>query len=100
MFVNIVKFPAIKKGKEREFREWFFWSNDLYAGFPGFISRRLLKSTSTGGYAAVVEHESEETFMAMHASERRVEAWKRVQPLLEGKPQPDFYEMVSAIERR
>src|SRR5450756_1112799 len=64
MFVNIVEFPPIKKGKDEEFRKWFAWSNTLYEKFDGFISRRLLKPTKgKGNYAAIVEHESEETII-------------------------------------
>lgn len=72
MFVNIVEFPPIVPGKEQQFEDWFTWSNSLYETFPGFVSRRLLKPTSADGpYLGIVEHESEETFMAMHTSETR-----------------------------
>lgn len=101
MFVNIVEFPLVRKGKDEEFRKWFEWSNTIYAEFDGFISRRLLKPTEAGeNYAAVVEHESEKTFMAMHLSDERQKAWARVEPLLEGSPSPHFYEVVIASEKR
>ena len=68
-FVNLVNFPPIRPGKEAEFLEWFRWSNELYSKHKGFISRTLLKPTEGNpNYAAIVEHESEETFMAMHLS--------------------------------
>jgi len=91
MFVNIIEFPPIKEGKDVEFREWFEWSNTVYASFRGFISRRLLKSTEEGNYVGLVEHESEETFMAMHLSDERQKAWAKVEPLLKGSPTPSFY---------
>ena len=47
-----------------------------------------------GSYAAVVEHESYETFMAMHTSPFHDEAGKRVGPLLDGHPTPQFYEVI------
>jgi len=95
MFINIIEFPAVKEDKDQEFRQWFEWSNTVYAKFEGFISRRLLKPTEgTKNYAAIVEHESRETFMAMHLSDERQEAWKRVEPLLEGAPIPNFYEVL------
>jgi heme-degrading monooxygenase HmoA len=75
MFVNIIQFPLIKEGNDREFREWFEWSNEVYSHFEGFISRRLLESKKEGGYAGLVEHEYEETFMAMHLSSERQKAW-------------------------
>lgn len=94
MFVNIVEFPPIKKGKDEEFRKWFEWSNSVYEKFDGFISRRLLKPTKGGNYAAIVEHESEDTFMAMHLSKERQKAWEKVEPLLEGHPKPGFYDVI------
>jgi heme-degrading monooxygenase HmoA len=100
MFVNVVEFPPVVEGGDGEFREWFEWSNAVYAGFEGFVSRRLLADTAVPGrYAAIVEHESEATFMAMHTSDARQEAWKRVEPLLTGSPTPHFYSVVSAAAR-
>ncbi len=101
MFVNIVEFPQIKKGKDEEFRKWFVWSNTVYEKFEGFISRRLLKPTrGKKNYAAIVEHETEETFMAMHLSEERQKAWEKVEPLLDGSPTPNFYYVIIASERK
>ena len=94
MFVNIVQFPPIKAGKDAEFREWFAWSNQEYAKHEGFIRRRLLKPREGGNYTAIVEHESYETFWAMHTSPAQAEAGKRVRPLLDGDPSPVFYEVV------
>lgn len=94
MFVNIIYFPPIVEGKDAEFREWFEWSNQEYAKHEGFISRKLLKPREASNYAAVVEHESYETFMAMHTSPTQAEANKRVKPLLDGSPTPEFYEVV------
>jgi len=99
-FVNLIKFPAVKPGKEKEFREWFGRSSELFAKHRGFISRTLLKSTEeTEQYAAVVEHESKETFMAMHLSDERQRLFKKVETLIDGMPEPDFYE-VAATRRK
>jgi quercetin dioxygenase-like cupin family protein/heme-degrading monooxygenase HmoA len=95
-FVNLIKFPAVKPGKEKEFREWFGHSSELFAKHQGFISRTLLKSTEdTGRYAAVVEHESKETFMAMHLSDERQMLFRNVETLIDGMPEPHFYEVVA-----
>ena len=94
MFVVIVSFPPIKTGKDMEFREWFAWSNKEFAKNKGYISRRLLKPVKGGNYVSVVEHESHGTFMAMHNSPGHAEAGKRVGPLLDGSPDPQFYEVV------
>ena len=58
-FVNLIKFPAVKPGKEKEFREWFGHSSELFAKHQGFISRTLLKSTEDAGqYAACLLYTS------------------------------------------
>lgn len=100
MFVNIIEFPQIKEEREKEFLEWFFWSNGIYSKFKGFISRRLLKSIKDNKYAAIVEHESEKTFMEMHTSNERQQAWSKVEPLINGKPNPCFYKVVVTSERK
>jgi antibiotic biosynthesis monooxygenase (ABM) superfamily enzyme len=94
MFVNIIHFPPIKAGQDAAFQEWFAWSNREYARHTGFISRRLLKPREGGNYAAIVEHESYDTFMAMHTSLTQAAAGARVKPLLDGSPTPEFYEVV------
>ncbi len=97
MFINLIEFPAITAGKDQQFREWFESSNRIYERFPGFISRRLLQPRAgEGGYWAIVEHETEETFMAMHTSPERAEVWAAVEPLLTGKPTPRFLEVVES----
>lgn len=100
MFVNIVEFPPVKKGKDEEFRKWFARSNTVYEKFDGFISRRLLKPTKGGNYAAIVEHDTEETFMAMHMSKERQKAWEKVEPLLDGHPKPGFYDVIIVSEKK
>ncbi len=94
MFVNIIHFPPIKAGKDAEFREWFEWSNREYAKHKGFISRKLLKPRESGNYAAVVEHESYESFMAMHTSPTQAQANQRGKPLFDGDPTPEFLEVI------
>ena len=94
MFVVIVDFPPIEEGKDAEFREWFVQTNQEFASHRGFISRRLLKPIKGGNYAAIVEHESQETFMAMHSTPAHAEASKRVGPMFAGSRSPQFYEVV------
>lgn len=99
MFINTIEFPPIKTGKEAEFLEWFKWSNSIYKNFNGFISRRLLKVTKgKGGFVTLVEHESEKTFMTMHTSKERQEAFNRLKTLLEGPLSAKFYEVVIDTE--
>jgi heme-degrading monooxygenase HmoA len=94
MFIVIINFPPIKEGKDAEFREWFAWSNEVFAKQEGLIKRRLLKPLKEGNYAAVVEHESYESFMALHSSAIHEEAGNRVKKLFEGLPTPHFYEVI------
>ena len=94
MFTVIVDLPPIKAGKDAEFREWFAKTNKTFSTYKGFISRRLLKPVNGGNYAAVVEHESRETFMAMHDSPQHAEASKIVEAMLDGKRSPTFYEVI------
>lgn len=98
--MNIVELPPVVGRRDAEFRAWFEWSNDVYAAFDGFVSRRLLKDTAAPGrYAAIVEHASEATFMAMHTSGARQEAWERVERLLTGSPAPRLYVIVTSADR-
>ncbi len=93
MFVNLVVFPPIKKGKEQEFREWFKTSNAIFSKFDGFVSRRLLISDK-GAYAAIVEHRSKDTFMKMHNSKEHATIHANGTALMEGEPKPSFYSLV------
>jgi heme-degrading monooxygenase HmoA len=94
MFIVIISLPPIKPGKDEEFREWFASTNKEFANYKGFIHRRLLKPLKGGNYAAIVEHESHETFMSMHNSPEHGEADKRVAPLFDGNKTPQFYEVI------
>ena len=66
MFVMIVDIQ-LKDGAEDDFKNWFSESNRTLSSFPGFVSRKFLKSTD-GSYRIVVEHESKDTFVKMHNS--------------------------------
>lgn len=95
MFVIIVQFPPVREGKDREFLEWFAWSNREFAKSKGFIGRVLLKPEQGGSYTSIVEYESREAFVAMQGSPAHSEAGKRVGPLLDGSPAPQFYEVIA-----
>ncbi len=66
MFVMMAD-VSLKEGAEDDFKIWFSESNKVLSGFPGFVSRRFLKSAD-GSYRIIVEHESKETFIKMHQS--------------------------------
>ena len=94
MFVVLINFAPVRPGKDAEFKEWFAQSNREFAPFKGFIRRRLMKPQEGGNYAALVEFESHDTFMAMRTSPTHDEAGKRVAPLFDGSPTTHFYEVV------
>ena len=66
MFVMIAD-VQLKEGVEDDFKSWFSESNKVLSSFPGFVSRRFLKSPD-GSYRIIVEHESKKTFIKMHQS--------------------------------
>jgi len=66
MFVMMAD-VQLKEGAEEDFKNWFSESNKVLSSFPGFVSRRFLKSND-GSYRIIVEHESKETFIKMHQS--------------------------------
>ncbi len=66
MFVMIAEI-SLKEGAEDDFKNWFSESNKVLSNFPGFVSRRFLKSPD-GSYRIIVEHESKDTFIKMHQS--------------------------------
>jgi len=94
MHMVIISFPPIKAGMDSEFQKWFKWSNEGYSKEKGYISRRLLKPMKEGNYAAVVEHESHETFSRMHSGPFHDEASQKVRPMFEGRPSAQFYDVV------
>ena len=94
MFVNIMQFPPVPSDREDEYRQWFTWSNELYANHPGFIRRRLMKSRKLGNFAVLIEHESNETFMAMHTSPTQAAVHDRLNKILDGGLTAQFYEQL------
>ncbi|MBU2227316.1 MAG: cupin domain-containing protein [Proteobacteria bacterium] len=99
-FVNLVDFAPIKPGKEEAFKEWFRLSSEVFAKHPGFIARTLFGPIEGGSsYAALVEHESKETFMDMHLSDDREQLFHQVEPLLLGSSKPSFYELLISHRR-
>lgn len=100
-FVNLIDFAPLKPKKEEAFHDWFSRSSEVFAKHPGFISRTLLGPIEGGRrYAAVVEHESEETFMDMHLSDDRVELFRQVEPLVLGPSTPHFYRSLLLYRKR
>ncbi|MFZ5852594.1 MAG: antibiotic biosynthesis monooxygenase family protein [Actinomycetota bacterium] len=98
MFVAVVTFPTVPEDREADFLAWFDWSNEVLAGSEGLVSRRLLAPKEAGApYTALVEHESEATFAAMHTGAAREQVHQRLRTVLaEGSPSARFYDVVVA----
>ncbi len=99
-FVNLVDFAPVKPGKQEIFLDWFRRSSEVFARHSGFISRTLLGPIEGGSrYAAIVEHESKETFMDMHLSDDRAQLFQEVEPLFLGTSVPHFYELLVSYRK-
>jgi len=94
MFVNLILFPALQRGGQARFREWFEWSSGEYSKQPGFMRRRLLKERKAKGYAVILEMDSYDSFMAALGSPVQQEAQRRLVPLLDGNSVPHFYDVL------
>ena len=94
MFVSMVQFPAIKIGKEEDFKAWFSWANSEFGKFPGFIRRSLLEPEQGGNYAAIIEMNSKEDFQKMHSSPIHAEVAQKAAPLLDGSGASVFYKIL------
>ena len=89
MFVMIAD-VQLKDGAEDDFKSWFSESNKTLSSFPGFVSRKFLKSTD-GSYRIVVEHESKETFIKMHNSPEHEKLHPAGHSFMSGPPQRKTY---------
>jgi heme-degrading monooxygenase HmoA len=94
MFVIISHLPPLKAGQEAEFLAWFAAAKAQLSGTPGLVGWRLLKPLAGGSYTVLVEHESQETFLAMRNSPVHAEVGHRLAPLLVGPPSPQLFEVV------
>ena len=93
MFIAIAQFPEVPTEREVQFEAWFAWSNDLLREIEGLQGRRLLRAAD-GTYTALVEHQSAETFAAMHTTEVASRVHARLGELLGDEPRATKYEVV------
>lgn len=93
MHIAIARFPTVPADRDQEFRDWFAWSNDQLRETAGLKGRRLLRAQD-GSYTALVEHESENTFAAMHTTEPVLKIHERLGQILSDGPQATKYDVV------
>ena len=75
----------LKEGAENDFKTLFSESNKVLSPFPGFVSRRFLKSPD-GSYRIIVEHETQETFMTMIQSPEHQEFHPKLHSFMSTEP--------------
>ena len=75
----------LKDGAENDFKTLFSESNKVLSPFPGFVSRRFLKSPD-GSYRIIVEHETQETFMTMIQSPEHQEFHPKLHSFMSAEP--------------
>ncbi|MEP7036522.1 MAG: hypothetical protein ABI662_05480 [Dermatophilaceae bacterium] len=98
MFVAIAHFTEVPAEQEEEFQAWFAWSNDQLRAIDGLQGRRLLRAAD-GTYTALVEHQSAETFAAMHLTEVASLVHARFGQVLRDEPVATRYEVVADLAR-
>lgn len=56
MHIATARFPTVPAELDKDFRDWFAWSNDQLRGTAGLKARRLVCAPD-GSYTVLVEHE-------------------------------------------
>ena len=89
MFVMMAD-VQLKEGMEDDFKTLFSESNKILSSFPGFVSRRFLKSID-GTYRIIVEHETKETFMTMIQSPEHQEFHPKLHSFMSTEPMKKLF---------
>lgn len=96
MFIATIRFPAVPEGRIQPFLDWFTWSNDILRTTPGLRQRRLLRGTDDT-FAAIVEHDSAETFSQMHHTEEASRVQAQLATILDERPQAITFEVAAEL---
>lgn len=94
MFVAMVDVRLKPGADEGEFARMFADANADLCRCDGFVARRLLKS-GDGSLRVVVEHDSRQTFEAMHQTDVHARWHKKLTSYMDGPPSPRFFNVVS-----
>ena len=89
MFVMMAD-VQLREGTEDDFKTLFSESNKILSSFPGFVSRRFLKSID-GTYRIIVEHETKETFMTMIQSPEHQEFHPKLHSFMSTEPMKKLF---------
>ena len=93
MHIAIARFPAVPAEHDKDFRDWFAWSNDELRGMAGLRGRRLLRSPD-GSYTALLEHDSAAAFAAMLKAEAVSMIHRGLGPILNDRRQAMSYDVL------
>jgi len=93
MHIAIARFPAVPAERDKDFRDWFTWSNDQLRGIVGLRGRRLLRAPD-GSYTALVEHDSASAFAAMLKAEAVSMIHRGLGPILNDRRQAMRYDVL------
>jgi antibiotic biosynthesis monooxygenase (ABM) superfamily enzyme len=93
MYIALIDIE-LKDNTENEFKAWITESNKVLSKFPGFVSRRLVKSDN-GKYCLVVEFTDKESHVKLHQTKEHGEIHKQLMVFLKKSPVPNFYHMIS-----
>jgi heme-degrading monooxygenase HmoA len=84
----------LKKGREKDFMEWFSQSNRVLAKQDGFIARKLLKSPK-GSHTILVIMTSKEAFANMHTTSEHARLHAEALSFMARPPKISAYDSVS-----
>lgn len=93
MYIALIDIE-LKDNVEEEFKTWITESNIVLSKFPGFVSRRLVKSDN-GKYRLVVEFTDKESHVKLHQTNEHHEIHKQLMSFLKKSPAPTFYHVIS-----
>ena len=93
MYIALIDIE-LKDNTEEEFKDWITASNIVLSKFPGFISRRLVKSDN-GKYGLVVEFTDKESHVKLHQTNEHGEIHKQLMSFLKKPPVPTFYHVIA-----
>ena len=93
MFVAMID-VTLKQGQEDEITRYIKETNETLSKIDGFISRRLLRSHD-GSYRILVEHESQETFQAMHKNPEHDKVRAKLFEFIDPEIKKSLYTVVS-----
>jgi antibiotic biosynthesis monooxygenase (ABM) superfamily enzyme len=93
MYVAIIDMP-LKEEMEAEFKAWITETNKVLSKNPGFVGRRLGKS-SDGKYIIIAEFENEEAHHKIHQTPEHQQIAMQLMKFLKQGPSRKFYDIIS-----